>query len=196
MLFSNTRSTQTSQTQPQFEETKMATQTSNDTIDILVPDIGEAENVEIIEILVSAGDQVVLDDSLVTLESDKASMEIPASVAGVIQSITVNVGDTVSTGDGPRQVPINQRKRLMMQTFPMSARQQTQAQIQQPPVPMRLAQIQKLKHHLTMPPASLLRKRLKRAPAHLQQHTWTMKTYARHMQARESGAMLANTAPI
>jgi len=77
----------------------MATQTSNDTIDILVPDIGEAENVEIIEILVSAGDQVVLDDSLVTLESDKASMEIPASVAGVIQSITVNVGDTVSTGD-------------------------------------------------------------------------------------------------
>ena len=77
----------------------MTTQTPNGTIDIVVPDIGEAENVEIIEILVSAGDQVVLDDSLVTLESDKASMEIPASAAGVIQSITVNVGDTVSSGD-------------------------------------------------------------------------------------------------
>ncbi len=77
----------------------MTTQTSNDTIDIVVPDIGDSENVEIIEILVSAGDQVVLDDSLVTLESDKASMEIPASAAGIIQSITVNVGDTVSSGD-------------------------------------------------------------------------------------------------
>ncbi len=77
----------------------MTTQTPSNTIDILVPDIGDAENVEIIEILVSAGDQVVPDDSLVTLESDKASMEIPASAAGVIQSITVNVGDTVSSGD-------------------------------------------------------------------------------------------------
>jgi len=77
----------------------MTTQTQNDSIDIVVPDIGDAENVEIIEILVSVGDQVVLDDSLVTLESDKASMEIPASVAGVVQSINVNVGDTVSTGD-------------------------------------------------------------------------------------------------
>jgi len=77
----------------------MTTQTQNDTIDIVVPDIGESENVEIIEILVSVGDQVMLDDSLVTLESDKASMEIPATVAGVIQSISVEVGDTVSTGD-------------------------------------------------------------------------------------------------
>jgi len=77
----------------------MTTQTQNDSIDIVVPDIGDAENVEIIEILVNVGDQVVLDDSLVTLESDKASMEIPASIAGVVQSITVNVGDTVSTGD-------------------------------------------------------------------------------------------------
>jgi len=73
--------------------------TQNNTVDIVVPDIGESDNVEIIEILVSAGDQVVLDDSLVTLESDKASMEIPASQAGVIETISVKVGDTVSTGD-------------------------------------------------------------------------------------------------
>jgi len=75
----------------------MSTQT--DTVDIVVPDIGDSENVEIIEILVSVGDQVMLEDSLVTLESDKASMEIPASAAGLIENITVNVGDKVSTGD-------------------------------------------------------------------------------------------------
>lgn len=77
----------------------MATQTGNDAINIVVPDIGDSENVEIIELLVSAGDQVMVDDSLVTLESDKASMEIPASHAGVIQSLTISVGDTVSSGD-------------------------------------------------------------------------------------------------
>jgi len=77
----------------------MTTQTDNDTINIVVPDIGDSENVEIIEILVSAGDQVVVDDSLVTLESDKASMEIPAAQAGIIQTLSISVGDTVSSGD-------------------------------------------------------------------------------------------------
>lgn len=77
----------------------MTTQSDAAPVDIVVPDIGDSENVEIIEILVAAGDQVMLDDSLVTLESDKASMEIPASAAGVIESISVNVGDTVSSGD-------------------------------------------------------------------------------------------------
>lgn len=77
----------------------MTTQSNSDTINIVVPDIGDAESVEIIEILVAVGDQVMLDDSLFTLESDKASMEIPATAAGVIQSLTANVGDSVSTGD-------------------------------------------------------------------------------------------------
>ncbi len=72
---------------------------SDKTIDIVVPDIGDSENVEIIEILVSAGDQVGVDDSLLTLESDKASMEIPATKAGVIQSLSISVGDTVNSGD-------------------------------------------------------------------------------------------------
>lgn len=69
------------------------------TIDILVPDIGDSENVEIIEILVSVGDQVSVDDSLLTLESDKASMEVPAMAAGVVESLSVKVGDTVNSGD-------------------------------------------------------------------------------------------------
>lgn len=68
-------------------------------IDIVVPDIGDSENVEVIELLVAVGDSVSVDDSLMTLESDKASMEIPASQAGVIESFTVSVGDTVSAGD-------------------------------------------------------------------------------------------------
>ncbi len=72
---------------------------SDNTIDIVVPDIGDSENVEIIEILVSIGDQVGVDDSLLTLESDKASMEIPATNAGVIESLNVSVGDTVNSGD-------------------------------------------------------------------------------------------------
>lgn len=76
----------------------MTTQTDS-TMDIVVPDIGDVEHVEIIEILVSPGDQVTLDDSLVTLESDKASMEIPATAAGIIETISVSVGDNVSAGD-------------------------------------------------------------------------------------------------
>ncbi len=77
----------------------MTTQSEGNVVDITVPDIGDSENVEIIEILVAVGDQVMVDDSLVTLESDKASMEIPASAAGVIESISINIGDTLSSGD-------------------------------------------------------------------------------------------------
>lgn len=77
----------------------MSTSDNTASIDIVVPDIGDSENVEVIEILVSPGDQVSVDDSLLTLESDKASMEIPASSSGVIDTITVAVGATVNAGD-------------------------------------------------------------------------------------------------
>lgn len=77
----------------------MSNSTSDTSIDIIVPDIGDSENVEIIEILISIGDQVSIDDSLLTVESDKASMEIPASQAGVIESLSVSIGDTVNSGD-------------------------------------------------------------------------------------------------
>jgi len=65
---------------------------------ILVPDVGGAEEVEVIEILVAAGDSVSVDDSLVVLESDKASMEIPSPNSGKIVSITVKLGDKVDEG--------------------------------------------------------------------------------------------------
>lgn len=67
--------------------------------DILVPDIGDFDGVEVIEILVSPGDSVKLEDPLVSLESDKAVMEIPSEVAGKIKEIKVSMGDTVSQGD-------------------------------------------------------------------------------------------------
>jgi pyruvate dehydrogenase E2 component (dihydrolipoamide acetyltransferase) len=63
-----------------------------------VPDIGDFDDVPVIEILVSAGDSVAVEDPLVTLESDKATMDVPAPLAGVVREISVSVGDRVSQG--------------------------------------------------------------------------------------------------
>ena len=68
-------------------------------VKLTVPDLGEFADVEVIEILVKPGDVVAVEDGLVTLETDKASIDVPASQAGTVVSIDVNVGDTVSTGD-------------------------------------------------------------------------------------------------
>jgi len=65
---------------------------------INIPDIGDFDAVEVIEVLVAVGDEVAVDDSLLTLESDKATMEIPAPYAGKITKVMVNVGDKVSEG--------------------------------------------------------------------------------------------------
>ncbi|MCO8310395.1 dihydrolipoyllysine-residue acetyltransferase [Pseudomonas mandelii] len=67
--------------------------------DIHVPDIGSAGKAKIIEVLVKAGDTVVADQSLITLESDKASMEIPSPAAGVVESVSIKLDDEVGTGD-------------------------------------------------------------------------------------------------
>jgi dihydrolipoamide dehydrogenase len=67
-------------------------------IDIQVPDIGDFKDVAVIELLVKPGDTVKVDQSLVTVESDKASMEIPSSHAGVVRQLKVQVGDTVNQG--------------------------------------------------------------------------------------------------
>jgi pyruvate dehydrogenase E2 component (dihydrolipoamide acetyltransferase) len=67
-------------------------------VDVLVPDIGDFADVPVIEVLVAAGDTIAPEDPLVTLESDKASMDVPSPVGGVVQSIVVSVGDTVSQG--------------------------------------------------------------------------------------------------
>ena len=69
------------------------------TKEIKLPDIGDFDAVEIIEILVSPGDIVEKEQSLLTLESDKASMEIPAEKAGIIKEVSVSVGQKVSQGE-------------------------------------------------------------------------------------------------
>ncbi len=72
---------------------------SGEAREVRVPDIGDFKNVPIIEILVGPGDHVDIDTSLIVLESDKASMEVPSPFAGTIQSVEVKVGDQVSQGD-------------------------------------------------------------------------------------------------
>ena len=67
-------------------------------IEIKVPDIGDFKDVAVIELLVKAGDAVMLEQSLVTVESDKASMEIPSSAAGIVKELKVKVGDVVNEG--------------------------------------------------------------------------------------------------
>ena len=69
------------------------------TIDIQVPDIGDFKDVAVIEVLVKPGDAIEVEQSLITVESDKASMEIPSSAAGTLKELKVKVGDVVNIGD-------------------------------------------------------------------------------------------------
>ena len=66
--------------------------------EVKVPDIGDFTDVPIIEILVAPGDTVAPEDPLITLESDKATMDVPSPAAGVVKELSVAVGDTVSEG--------------------------------------------------------------------------------------------------
>src|SRR5206468_4151449 len=68
------------------------------TIEVKVPDIGDFTDVPVIEVFVKPGDTVAAEDSLVTLESDKATMDVPSPVAGVVKEVKVKVGDKVSEG--------------------------------------------------------------------------------------------------
>jgi pyruvate dehydrogenase E2 component (dihydrolipoamide acetyltransferase) len=67
-------------------------------MEVKVPDIGDFEEVAVIEVLVKPGDTVSAEQSLITVESDKASMEIPSSAAGVVKDIKVKIGDKVAEG--------------------------------------------------------------------------------------------------
>ncbi|AEG31472.1 dihydrolipoyllysine-residue acetyltransferase [Thiomicrospira cyclica] len=67
-------------------------------IQLLVPDIGDFDSVDVIEVLINDGDQIQLDDSVLTLESDKATMEVPATYAGKVSNLQVKVGDKVAKG--------------------------------------------------------------------------------------------------
>src|ERR1035437_710867 len=72
--------------------------TATDSLTVEVPDIGDFDEVPVIEILVSPGDEVALDDPLLTLESDKATMDVPAPFAGTVKEVHVQIGDRVKQG--------------------------------------------------------------------------------------------------
>ncbi|NAO95779.1 pyruvate dehydrogenase complex dihydrolipoyllysine-residue acetyltransferase [Halomonas sp. ATBC28] len=96
-------------TQEPSQEQKPAAKKSaggKQTVDITVPDLGGSDSVEIIEVAVSEGDEVEAEDTLITLESDKASMDVPSPHSGKIVSFTVKEGDTVSEGDVIGQMEI------------------------------------------------------------------------------------------
>ena len=67
--------------------------------DIIVPDLGGHSQSKVIEVIVGVGDEVEIDQGLITLESEKAAMEVPSPYAGMIESVSVKAGDTVSPGD-------------------------------------------------------------------------------------------------
>lgn len=94
-----------------------------------VPDIGDANDVDIIEVLVAVGDTIAVDDSLITLETDKATMDVPSSDAGVIKAIHVNVGDKVSQGDLILEVEVVEGSTASESSSPVSQeKQQTQVE--------------------------------------------------------------------
>jgi len=76
-----------------------ATATATGPVEVRVPDIGDFKDVTVIEVMVKVGDTIKVEQSLITVESDKASMEIPSSAAGVINDLKVKLGDTVNIGD-------------------------------------------------------------------------------------------------
>ncbi len=68
-------------------------------VDLVVPDLGDFSDVDVIEVLVEPGDEVAIEESLITLETDKASMDVPATHAGKVGSVNVKVGDKVNACD-------------------------------------------------------------------------------------------------
>ena len=92
------------QNQPKEQLTEQAaeepTEAAGDSVEeVRIPDIGSSGSANVIEVMVKAGDSVEADQSLITLESDKASMEIPAPKAGIVESLSIKVGDEAKTGD-------------------------------------------------------------------------------------------------
>ncbi|MBP9721597.1 MAG: dihydrolipoyllysine-residue acetyltransferase [Gammaproteobacteria bacterium] len=99
---------------------------------VAVPDIGTDGPVKVIEVNVKIGDTITLEDPLITLESEKASMEIPAPAAGVVQSLSVKVGDSVSTGS------------IILTLKPLASESNSGASLEPEPVSMPAAELENL----------------------------------------------------
>ena len=109
------------------------------TSNMMIPDLGGAENVEVIEICVAVGDVVSEGDSIIVVETDKASMEIPASTAGIIKKIVLKEGDTCSLGDvmveieaadvSDRSVSVSDRVETLAAKVEVEVKTETEAQV-------------------------------------------------------------------
>ena len=98
-----------------------------DTLEVRVPDLGTDDKVDVVEILVAAGESVAVDDGLITLESDKASMDVPSPAAGVVDKVAVKAGDKVGEGD------------LILTLEPAAAEAETEPEPAQEPEPRPVA---------------------------------------------------------
>jgi pyruvate dehydrogenase E2 component (dihydrolipoamide acetyltransferase) len=86
-------------------------------IDIVIPDLGDFSDVDVIEVLVKPGDKVAREDGLITLETDKATMDVPSPEFGVIEEISIKVGDTVSAGDVIGRLAIEKGDTVLIKTI-------------------------------------------------------------------------------
>jgi dihydrolipoamide dehydrogenase len=96
-------------------------------IEVNVPDIGDFDQVEIIEVLVAVGDSVEVEDSLITVESDKASMEIPTPISGIITELLINNGDHVSQGSPIAKIEVTESANAPVKTTPDTAQEVTKS---------------------------------------------------------------------
>ena len=85
---------------------------------LLVPNIGDFENVEVIEILVKEGQQLKKNDAIITIESDKSSVEIPTNIDGIVEKINLKIGDKVSKGDLILNILPSQQNTIINQDIP------------------------------------------------------------------------------
>lgn len=115
---------------------------------ITLPDLGDFDEIEVIEVLISKGDSIDIDDSLITLESDKATMEIPSPFTGVIESITVDVGDKISEGSSIATIAVSEQSTEAEEEAPVenkpaeveTAKQPAPAAATPPPPPAPVSQ--------------------------------------------------------
>ena len=97
--------------------------------DISVPDIGDFKDVEVIEVLVKPGDQINKNDPIVTIESDKSSVEIPSSFEGKVKSVNIKVGDKVSEGDTILIIENSEETKVDAQEHPKLVKEEEKTQI-------------------------------------------------------------------
>ena len=113
---------------------------------VRVPDLGDSENVDVVEILVAPGDRVSVDDSLITLESDKATMEVPSPVAGTVREILVSLNDSVNEGDPIANLELSAEDAPVAEAAPAAAEEPSAPE---PAAPSPPAPVERVDTHIS-----------------------------------------------